>query len=229
MTVKFTDFSEYATGVRPADWSVTGGSHDAWTVEDAIGVTGGKVLHHTTGVARAILGWDLANDGETDFEVVARMKVAAHGSAAESGITVRDDGVGNLQFMTMSDRDNQIRGIWGSTSIGAQGGLTIDADTYYWVRFRVNGQDWKGKFWPGAASAEPAPWTWEASSASPEQTVGLAGVIVDWFKGMDVDVFGFATGGASAPAVDPTVWVQDPAPAGSWVQDAVPAGSWVQD
>ncbi len=223
-----TDFSEYETGFKPSDWTVTDGDANKWKVADDAGATGGKVLHHESGLTQTALGWDAADDGETIHECVARVKVTAFGSTAQAaGITVRDDGSGSagLVHVKLDDRNNVFIAHEGVVGLGSAV-ITIDAGTWYWMRLRVDGTTWKAKMWSGPASNEPGAWTIEGDDPI-DVTTGRMGVVATWFKVVDVDVFGFVTGGGTAPTA--SIWVQDAEPAGSWVQDAEPAGSWVQD
>jgi hypothetical protein len=217
-TSKFTDFSEYAIGSQPSDWTVTLGDADKWKVAADEAATGGKVLHHESGSNQTALGWDVADDGETIHECVARIKLTAFGSTAQAaGLTLRDDGspTASLLHLLLEDRIDGLIVYEGVTALGTHA-LSIDAGTWYWMRFRVEGTAWKAKVWTGSADDEPEAWSIEGDDPV-DVTAGRMGVVATWFKVMDVDVFGFGTAGESAPTAP--IWVQDAEPVGSWVQD----------
>ncbi len=220
-TSGFTDFSGYNVGVQPSDWTVTNGDADKWKVAADEAATGGKVLHHESGSNQTSIGWDVSDDGETLHECVARIKVTPFGTTAQAaGLTVRDDGSDvstSLLHVRLDDRNNGVNVFEGVVGLGSFA-MTIDAGTWYWMRFRVEGTAWKAKVWAGSASSEPAAWTLEGDDPI-DVTSGMMGVVATWFKVVDIDVFGFSTGaGRTAPTV-PSFWVQDAEPAGSWVQD----------
>lgn len=227
-TAGFTDFAEYTTGSQPSDWTVTDGDADKWKVAEDVGATGGKVLHHESGANQTALGWDRAVDAETVHECVARIKLTAFAATAQAaGLTLRDDGspTASLLHLKLEDRIDGLIVHEGVAALGTYG-LTVDAGTWYWLRFRVEGTAWKAKVWTGSAEDEPEAWSVEGDDPV-DVTVGRMGVVATWFKVMDVDVFGFVTGGGTAPTAP--IWVQDEEPVGSWAQDAEPAGSWEQD
>lgn len=198
-TSGYTDFSEYGTGVQPSDWSIATGDA-GWTVVADGAATGGKVLHRATSGQETSLVWDGAGSSEPGDgvqEVVARVKMSFHASNASVGVCLRNDGAGNLTYCNTDDKNNVLNPKWGTNSITTFG-FTIATGTWYWVRFRVDGQGIQAKIWAGAAGDEGAGWDIDTSYAIDENP-GPVGVVASWFKVMDVDVFGWASGGGTAP------------------------------
>lgn len=202
----YTDFSEYSTGSKPSDWSVTASSDDHWTVETEGGATGGQVLSHVnTGASVAILGWDVTNDSNKRHEVVARFKITAtSGTPHNEGLTLRDDATGNLMHANFDSKLLATMGIhFGVTAIGSIS-HTFVLGTYVYVRFQVQGTDIKAKVWNGTAADEPASFGTEFSFAV-DDTSGRIGVVADFNVTMIVDTFGASTGNTtltSAPTTD---------------------------
>ena len=194
----WTDFSEYtAAAVKPADWTTIVGGTD-WRVQTDAGATGGQSLQHTAFNPRDRLGWDASNHPtDTEQDVIARLQVAAGGTEDDFGVMLRDDDTGDLINASIDDDADDITIRYALDAIGTYS-VTIDADTYYWIRVHVAGTALKMKVWTGVQSDEPASWQIEVTHAV-DVDAGHIGVQAGWNKIGKVDVFAFATGGATIP------------------------------
>ncbi len=193
----FTDFSEYASGSPPSDWTRTVGT-GVFDVDDDVLFTGEKKFHQDVNSPDGTAyGWDDSNDGETIQELVTRIKVQNGSSSPDKvELVVRDDGIGNHIKCRLDPTNNAIRFYFGVTLISSAP-FTHALDQFVWLRFRVSGTDLKARAWADG-DPEPAAWTLESSFAI-SVTSGRMGVITDFFDRFEMDVFGFATAGATAP------------------------------
>lgn len=63
----------------------------------------------------------------------------------------------------------------GTSSDLADGSYTINADSWYWIRMRLNGSNIKARIWPKLGT-EPGTWLVDYTDASPLTSAGEAGV-----------------------------------------------------
>ena len=178
---RFTDFSEYTTGVQPSGWTARWGtSNSTWTVQDVVGAEGGKVLRHaSTASARRHISWN--NADVSDVEVVGKMRLSnnpefdnfqlsARGAGAagtETAYQLMQRGVGTLAFRKLLNGT--------STIIGTELPMTWQANVWYWLRFRIIGNTLQGKVWLDGNS-EPGSWQMEhTDTTSPITAAGWTG------------------------------------------------------
>lgn len=203
MALYQTDFSGYTLGVQPSDWTKRWTTTDSnWTVES------GPVLRNVaTEVQRHLLTWDpVDSDPSSDYEVLARVRVnnATNGGwkllARASGASGSEDGY----FADVFNGSTLRIGKWvaGAFSSLASVSFSYSADTYYWMRFRVEGTALKVRIWTGRPEDEPEIWDINTTDSS-LTTSGWAGMFgttsnADFDVNIDFDYFAVATGGDSA-------------------------------
>lgn len=222
----FTDFSDYTIGQIPDDWSerletvYNSTTYGNWSVESkSNGITGGVTLENTnTDDKFCMLSWDVA-DGEDDVEIVAKVRTSLAGSTqmrliARASGTQRSFDYGNrdidayfLDFFE-SGGSTEIRCGYYLHTNGVDYTLFTDgdisyswsADTWYWFRLRLNGSDYKARWW---ADGESEPGTWNFETTTTEITSGnwngVAGFYNTGSSVRDFDVVGIGLGGATAP------------------------------
>jgi PKD repeat protein len=106
--VTYTDFSEYATGQVPHDWSHPYTS-SSYRVEPSSGAAGGQVLYNSIGsTAYHVLRWDKVGS-PADVEIEARMRVVPGSTYNESmALVVR----GSSSETFYSSRLDSGSGLW---------------------------------------------------------------------------------------------------------------------
>ena len=175
-----TDFSEYTDDVQPSDWT------ERW--------------HTTVGTATVRAG--------TAVEHIMRFTQTSFSTSADHsyGISIRGSGDDTSEtsyncYVFESDELNIHKYVAGvsTTLLIIQLGLNyFVAGDYYWMRFRVNGTDLKGKIWRDETD-EPSDWTAETTDS------GIAGVgwvgtrTFDSTPDAKIDFFSVSTGGDTVP------------------------------
>jgi PKD repeat protein len=167
--VSYTDFSEYATGQRPHDWSQPY-TTSSYRVEASSGAAGGRVLYNSISTtAYHALRWDAVGT-PVDVEIEALIRVGP-GSAYNESMALVVRGSGSETFY--SSRLDSGSGLWtlaryngGVSSALAVTSNPFPAGTWVRHRLRVEGGTLRVKLW-AAGSPEPASWTLEATDPSP--------------------------------------------------------------
>lgn len=168
------DFSGETTGAAPANftenWTATG---QTWAVREKAGTLGGKCLEHTrTTTARRGFSWDTPGT-DTNTEILVRWRSNVPASAGQFYLLTRGSGAAgseNAYFFanntgTTVTINRIVAGV--AATIGATVTIpALNANEWYWLRFRVNGSDLKAKIWPGEHEAEPAAWTIERTDSN---------------------------------------------------------------
>jgi hypothetical protein len=203
-----TNFSGYTVNVQPSDWTarwVT--SNNTWAARAKAGAEGGQTLEQTSTVdARRLLSWDAidVDADRDDVEILARfrttsttvdqLRLIARGSgaaAAEGAYFLGFAGSGDTLYL-----NKYVAGV--STAIGSGVAITYATNTWYWLRFRVNGTSLSGKFWQDGED-EPSAWTITGTDAS-IAAAGWVGVGVFESNGTkDFDYVSIGTNGDPAP------------------------------
>jgi len=200
-----TDFSEYATGPQPSDWTerwhVAGAASKV--LEDAGASEGGKLLRVTHGVYpadldRYLLSWDDL-DGPDSIEILAKIRWSEDLSAVVY-LVVRASGTSNENGYVISidqnlDQIRLIRYLNGAALIlGSNLSVTLYEDTWYVARFRAEGAALKFKIWE-LSDSEPESWDKEET----DYTIDFGWAGFGSFRGenSDCDWFGVATNGGS--------------------------------
>lgn len=178
-------FAGQTTGAFPTGftdrWTSTGST---WAVREKTGALGGKVLEHTrTTTAIRGLSYD-APGTDTDTEILFRFRSTSN-AASQIGAVLRGSGAagaGNGYVVLNTappGADLRISRMVGGAFTTLQS-LDIPTDwtanTWYWVRFRVNGNRLQAKIW-NANVMEPAGWLLDVVDSSPSaiNTGGWAG------------------------------------------------------
>lgn len=243
-TAGWTDFSEYATGAQPADWTQTWDPTAFFAVADEAGATGGKVLQWSaTGQSRN--RWALAYDGmgdRTDQSVYTEFRVRSLGggtstyymgaAAVRISGTAADERGYAVFFVTVpsSGAKAVVLSTWASGAYVQLGSYTLDwqLDAWYSVRLEAVGTTIRARVWP-RGDAEPAGWTLSATDT--RYSAGRAGVSHHDNGTVQWDVW--QTRASAAPLPPPvtitpfTAFVGGPAwvaPAG-WTETSAPENS----
>lgn len=205
MTQFQTDFEEYTPDVQPSDWTEQGATADSeWVVRDDGQSPTDQHLEHTrTGAdARRALSWD-AVDGDADRDDVESLVKFRSSSTTGFQFYFRLRGSGGAGSETaynlIQSNTNLLlhKYVAGASTNLDSTANTISADTFYWIRFRVNGSTLKGKIWQ---DGDPEPGTWGVEDTDTDITgVGFAGLGSFESTGVrDYDFFSVATNGETA-------------------------------
>ena len=212
MTIYTQDFSEYTTDAAPSDW--TDRWHTEWTntVRDTRSDThGDKHLEiDTTASNRKFYSWDDI-DGDANranSEVLARVRLSGYASTSYwFGLVVRGSGDDTAETgMTLFGTNDDLRltrysaGVATTITTAANvftGGESALDDYWFWIRFRANGTDFKGRVWR-QDEVEPGYWQLEDT----DSTVSAAGWVgvqnsTDLSPYVWVDYFAVGTDGDS--------------------------------
>lgn len=154
---------------------------------------------------RFALSWDeVDSDAERqDIEVLARVKITVS-DTFQAYLIGRGSGTSNSEtgYVSMLKFDSNELEIFkfdnATYSQIATASMTLNAGTWYWVRFRVNGSDLKLKVWADGG-AEPGPWDIETTDTAitGDGWAGL-GYNEDYQKW---DFISFGTNGDTAPGL----------------------------
>lgn len=208
MTQYYSDFSEYAdTTALLAEWTARWVTSDVtWSLVSDAGATGGKFLRAVRLTnARSGLSWnDIdADSARADFEVLAKVRTSA---AVTSGVSVFGRGAGASdaesayvgQMRSDGGQWRVIKYVAGTFTSVIESGGTSSINTWYWVRFRVNGTAIKLRAWADGGS-EPGTWDLEVTDASLSDA-GWLGAFLLTAQTADWDVFTVGTNGEAAPS-----------------------------
>jgi hypothetical protein len=207
----YTTFREpdYTVGSPPPDWTERWDTAVmAWTVEAGVGTSIRRRILQGVYSGPADLNAMSWNDAGSiaDIEILARIKVAA--GATYSGVVARgagSDGSESGYMFCMDESGNQIglfKEVSGTlTQIGSYVSKTIDADTWYFLRFRLSGTSLRARFWlADGNTSEPGTWDFDTTDSS-VTAAGWAGVVAN-NADMDVDYFAVGTNGNTPPVPD---------------------------
>ena len=188
-----TDFSEYASGSPPSDWTVSTEPFGPITVETAVGAEGGKRLRFDKTGGSSLYRTALwTGEGEfRDFDVVAKYRftapvvetVAGH----QAGIFLRSDlGVtlpAAYEFLELAEdagavvlrfySNGAFLGVLESTVIsraGFENGIPEDTDLY--LKCRAVGRKMYAKVWVSPNTEPPG---WDLADVVVDETAGYLG------------------------------------------------------
>ena len=210
MTTYSTSFDSYTADVIPSDWTarwVTASNN--WLVRSKASTQGGKVLENTGTVdGRHLLSWDAidADANRANGEILARVRASTFSSdqfrftlrgsgaaAAETGYSLTFNS--GSSFLVIS---KYVAGT--STNLATSASFAPAVNTWYWLRFRVNGTTLQAKLWL-EGDVEPSSWTLSTtdSSISAAGWVGVGNFTASGTR--DIDFFSVGTNGDTAPLV----------------------------
>jgi len=204
MAKYFTNFSEYTSDQQPSDWTIRGSTSPTWVVKDDATATGGKVLNHSaTSSLYSFLTWD--DVGVTsDTEIVARIGIGTKVSAFLSFLTLRCNGDASDHYSAIVHGGGYLYLYRYKSGVGTHlAGTTIalNANSYFWVRFRVNGTSLKIRYWIDGAT-EPSTWDIQYIDNSTNKiSTGNSGVgwYYNGYQPHNFDVISIGTDGDTAP------------------------------
>lgn len=212
MAQYFTDFSEYAAGSPPSDWTTRWHGADGaqtWNVIDTppAGSTGGKAIEHNSNGEsnRSMLSWDDidADANRDDIEILCKMRSDTSDThilrllARGSGTDTTENGYVSSTNLG-ADTAYETAYVNGTGQTPSQAAKTLNIDTWYWVRYRINGTTVQLRIWEDGTSE---PGTWDVDTTRTDISgVGWAGLGGGGLGIQYFDVFGVGTNGDSAPS-----------------------------
>lgn len=193
-----TDFSEYSTGVAPADWTarwVTSGV--TYSVVEDSGAIGGKVARVNVSTAgRHALSWDAA--GSSVADVVVRAKLRANTSTsdqAQNVLVARGSGAsgsesGYICYLNRNpDRLRIGKFVSGTFTLLVEEAFSWSDGQWYWLEFNLSGDRLDAKVW---ALADPEPGDWMAGANDASLASGWLGIYGQHASRItDYDVYSF--------------------------------------
>lgn len=214
MALFTTDFTEYTTGVQPADWTRRFElSGPGWTVEDDATSPSGRVLrfgqHTDVEVRRRGLSWDDidADTDRDDVEILLRVRALDDSSEAGSvpGALARGSGtLATINAYVLSHRhqpandDTEII-LYDAGSASILDSLTqnIALNVWYFIRAQVIGTTLRARTWL-INDPEPATWAVEISDST-IAGVGWVGTFSFGIDPYDISLFSVGTNGDPVP------------------------------
>lgn len=204
----WTDFSEYALGDPPGDWTWTVASGNTVSIEAVVGAPpAGRVMRitRTSNGTRLFLWDEVAQhlDNHANVEILALVRQLTN-AVEWGGICVRQDSTTAYAIRNTSTQHCATRVTGGLVSSYVDLGSAFGshaADTWYWMRFRANGTTISAKTW-AHGTAEPGAWG-ATETDSNLTTAGGAGIAMRRYNNnvsIEIGWFSFAFNGATAPS-----------------------------
>lgn len=197
MTQFYTDFSEYATGSPPSDWTWEwqGAPSNPFSVVSDGSLEGGAGLEYDPGddTGSDIASWD-GKEG-ADVELYVKFDTMTNEERIRPHLrvgTLNEEGYFLMQQFGDLHISKHTSG-GGQTAV-AETSMTEFLEGHY--RFRANGTMLKGKAWP-SGSSEPGSWDIEATDS--EFSMGDTGVLTRWDDVSTIESVGVGTNGDTAP------------------------------
>lgn len=206
-----TIFGEYPAGAAPSDWtwSINQG---VWTTSiiATAGSLSGKAMRFTGGTAAMnVWSWNRSGASFRDGEILVRLRFTTPTVNGDGGPRVVLRGGGTSAAPTFY-------GAWISggapitnfaltkTVAGVYGGLSeinfpTTSNTWYWIRFRIQGTTLATKIW-AASGAEPGAWSMTVtdSAITGPGWIGFGNKNPS-FSPVDIDSFSYTVGAGKAP------------------------------
>ena len=197
----FTNFSEYSVGDTPSsgmnDWEIGRSSGLSFEIVGDSEFDGDKAFSLQDISGYGNYGTALWDQSGEDLEGV--MKFRFYNDDYQHGIRLRYEE--NSYYMAETYLDtptiHRVDSEGSSTELGS-GSQSESRDTWYNLRFRVNGNELKTRFWEDG-NTEPS--TWDVEITDSTYSSGKVGLGTWSYSGreMQVDWFGVATQGDEAP------------------------------
>lgn len=209
MAQYFNNFSQYADAEVPADFTNRwDAANTTFSVVADAGASGGKFLRLNRAVTgRGLVSWDAldADINTDDIEILVKYRAGLI-TETGGGISFRASGALNSEngyqmFFRAASMDvtKYVNNVYGP--IGATAG-TFTANTWYFMRGRVEGGVLYLKHWTGLVTDEPTNWITNYVDTS-IPGAGWAGLYAFRDTNHDFDFIGVGTNGEAAPAGDP--------------------------
>ena len=209
------DFSGFSTGSLPSGWTERWATADpAWTAE-----TGGddQILKCTITTGTQVTACsrnDVDSDADRDdVEVLTLFRVRAVSTATTNGgVVARGSGGTSTKYgysANIYDNDLIVHKYVNNTGTTiSTSAKSLTADTWYWLRFRVNGTSLKARIWADGGS-EPGSWDIDTtdSDISAAGWVGARGTSPSGDP--EYDLIAIATNGDTAAVTSGTTVTPD--------------------
>ncbi len=204
--IYFTDFSGYATGSKPSDWTEKwSASANDWFIRDDATAAGGKVLRsESTTSPFNLLSWNVLDGVSGDANIFFIYKVPATNTdafaVARASGTSYVSATGVIGGYDSSSSTEDI-GYYdsGSSAVNASSSFSPSANRWYKARASFSGNYFKYKTWL-AADNEPSSWDIQSTSSA-TTSAGWIGLMssISAATGTSFGAFGVNVGGGSAP------------------------------
>lgn len=218
MTTYSTDFSSYTVGSAPTGWtSRWTTANSTWAIRSKAGSLSGKTLEHTgTAAGSHLLTLDSidADANRANTEILARFRTTDVTTTKTIRLFLRASGAAGAEAGYFIDLPSSAGSsvalsmyLAGTTYTATTAAFTFVANTWYYVRLRMNGVNASIRVWD-ASVAEPGTWLTTATDGS-ITTAGWVGVGGLNYQGTkDFDWFSVGTNGDTAPS--PIIAPQQP-------------------
>jgi len=225
----FTDFSEYEVNETPFEWTPRLESihneteYASWLTVDEQEELGDNTLENTNPISSvlAMLSWNLINN-INDIELVTRVKTSDR-AGTQNRLLARMSGTQRSFNYAQRDVNGYFLDMYEANNVGyircgyylAQEDIDYtlftggeieynwQVDTYYWLRLRLEGNEYKAKWWEDGED-EPINWLFEIETnhIASGYWNGVGGFWNQVDSVRNFDLFGAGLDGASAPRVD---------------------------
>lgn len=205
LTQYSTDFSEYAAGVQPNDWTRRFAASFTWVVGDDPDATGGSLLRgvEADNSSRNALTWDALDNLEVS-EVFMRVRFGASGDSVAMALLRGAGAAGNetayrhgLRPLTGEIVLAQYDGGSFNELSGSPDAFSISPGVFYNVLVKVDGTAHKIKAWADG-ELEPVSWNLTGEDTTILES-GWTGLFRYHKAPVDIDFFGVGVGSSSAP------------------------------
>lgn len=204
----FTDFSEYAVGSMPSDWTRRLAANFDWSVDNSPSAIGGKIIRGFTEPSedRNALSWDVidSDPDRTDVKVLTRVRFP--GGISQAEILVMSRGSGSVTSNTQNLYRHGARPTTSETSLGKYVNGSFSnlqspsqayvSDTWYLILTEVSGTNHRVKVWADTGDYADEPANWQAAIEDTSITEpGWVGLFRFRTGPIDVDFFSVGVGG----------------------------------
>jgi PKD repeat protein len=150
----------------------------------------------------------ISNSSSSDFEILGsatatsanglvRFSVGAANDTAGIILGYQSNGTMNLARFDGSGDLELMSGESGSWTVVDTTSVTVSVNTFYWLRFEVQGSNVYLKLWP-SGTTEPTAWTWSGTSTAVLTTAGTMGLYGWAASGAPVEFDSFSVAAVSS-------------------------------
>lgn len=150
----------------------------------------------------------ISNSSSSDFEILGtstaananglvRFSIGAASDTAGIILGYQSNGTMNLARFDGSGHLELMTGESGSWTVVENTSVSVSVNTFYWLRFEVQGSNVYLKLWPDGTT-EPSSWTWSGTSTSTITTAGTMGLYGWAASGASVEFNSFSVAAVSS-------------------------------